>query len=500
MNLADEVAALRQEVEGLKRSLDLRPLWSTPSTRPRSSVVVPVEMEGHGFSVGLWVLYAGDFTQWIPALARPYDPTASSIPLITGVVTRVFSPNRFEVTISGYVEGINNPEDEIDGEFSAGNYYSLSETVAGTLTYVPTTTRIRCFQALGPHSGIVIQSVECQAELFYSSGNIPAAKVVNNLGDLADPAVDTNRAFLGVTINDFTGAANSVVCRSGIVVFPDSVSLPGGTLWLDPTSPGELTGTKPATPADQRPIPIMVSLGAHVYWVNPPWLTDTGVGDLWDVDTSTPPADGETLVWDDTGKRWKPGSPGLGTEAEGPSVVARIESGVGPVVAFQATTNKGVLTVDTGVLVWQLVRPENMEHRAAYGVLANATAATAAMTELTAEEGTVFGRVGSTMGFGSNPELGTAADGGGYLKIHFATDKYFEFDTDGSFRIYHSASLSLEVSSTGVVTLTYGSSNTVTIDPADIVGTGRELKIRELDICDATGTPKKIQLLCTAAY
>ena len=122
------------------------------------------------------------------------------------------------------------------------------------------------------------------------------------------------------------------------------------------------------------------------------------------------------------------------------------------------------------------------------------------MTELTAPDGTVFGRVGSTMGFGSDPELGTAAAGGGYLKIHFAAGKYFEFDVDGSFRIYHSASLSVEVSAAGKVTLTYASSNTVTIDPADIVGSSRAFKIREIDVCDPSGVPKKMQLICTAMY
>jgi len=150
--------------------------------------------------------------------------------------------------------------------------------------------------------------------------------------------------------------------------------------------------------------------------------------------------------------------------------------------------------------VWQLLTPTNLEDAPAYSILANETSSEAESAWLEAPDGTMLARVGSIMGFGSDPELGTAAAGGGYFKINFAAGKYFEFDDDGSFRIYHSSTLSLEVNASGKVTLTYGSSNKVIIDPADIVGSSRELKIRELAICDDTGAAKKVQLLCTALY
>ncbi len=471
---------------------------SRPVARQADAVRIRISKTAHGFAVGQWVR-----PEWVLALAKPLDLVTyatGNLPIIAGVVSRVFSVDAFELTIDGYVEGINNPEDTVDQEFLTGLTYSLSEVDAGQVTKNATTTRIECFLATGPHAGIVLQQTKCQAQLFVGPGGFTAGQVLDGLGNLADAADNPPRSTLGVVINDYSSADASVVCRGGVVVFPADVTLPGGTLWLDPTTPGGLTDTKPTTPADQRPILVMKNLGGSVYWVFPPDDSPLGVGDLWDVDLSTPPSDGDTVVWDDTAKRWVPGPGGLDGDADGPSVIARIETGVGPVVAFQATTDKGVLTVDTGELVWQLVKPENMEHRAAYGVLANATASAAAMTELTAADGTLFGRVGSTMGFGSDPELGTTAAGGGYLKIHFAAGKYFEFDTDGTFRIYHSATLSLEVNASGKVTLTYASSNTVTIDPADIVGTSRAFKIREIDVCDSSGVAKKMQLLCTAMY
>lgn len=52
----------------------------------------------------------------------------------------------------------------------------------------------------------------------------------------------------------------------------------------------------------------------------------------------------------------------------------------------------------------------------------------------------------------------------------------------------------------GVVTLDYGSGNTVVIDPGHFVGTGRAVRLRELNICDEDNVAKKILALCSDYY
>lgn len=309
MSLADDVALLKQELETLKRSVQQHPLWSVPSRRPTDSVKIKIAKEAHGLTVGMWVRPGGDPLQWVPGLARAVDlAEGSPIARVCGVVSRVFDEDHFEITMIGSVEGIDNPDDEEAGEFLIGVVYSLSEITPGAITSDLTTTRMECFQATGPHSGMVLQSVNCQADLFQTNGIIAGGKVLNNLSELADAATDTNRAFLGVTINDYSDSESGVACRSGIIVFPENVVIPAGSiLWLDPESPGDLTGTKPTTPADQKPIPIMMAIGNNAYWVNPPGMSDIGIGDLWDVDHSTPPAQDEVHIYDDTAKRWVPG-------------------------------------------------------------------------------------------------------------------------------------------------------------------------------------------------
>jgi len=48
--------------------------------------------------------------------------------------------------------------------------------------------------------------------------------------------------------------------------------------------------------------------------------------------------------------------------------------------------------------------------------------------------------------------------------------------------------------------ITYPNSNTITFSAGDIVGTSREFKIREVDICDSSGDAYKMQILATGLY
>lgn len=502
MSLADEVATLREQVESLKRMVQMRALWSTPSSRPPASVVRRVTMEAHGFTVGTWVRsLEGVGGNWVADVGRPQAVGAQSSchNRLSGVISRVYSIDEFEITTAGSVTGISNPEDTVDGVFEIGKSYRLSDTVVGTVTVHPTSTGLECFHATGPNEGIVIHT-------WQSTGYLTRDSVIGDSGQvisgsvLADPATVTDHHSLRVIVSVDEEEDSQLECHAGWCQLPEDTLTDTGLHWLDPDSPGDLTSIKPTTPEDQRPIAVLYHYGDGWCWVKPTPMSEPGIGDLWDVDHSTPPADGDGLVWDDTAKRYVPEAV-LPTLADGPSVLARIEDGEGPVVAFQVTVPWGVM-VDNGSnqLEWKLLTPDHLADFPAYSVLANETDAAAPAIHLEAPDGTVLARVGDVMGFGSDPELGTAAGGEGYLKIHFAAGKYFEFAADGTFKIYHSAALSLEVNSSGKVTLTYASSNTVVIDPADIVGTSRQFKIRELDVCDPTGVAKKIQLICTAMY
>lgn len=242
---------------------------SRPVARQADAVRIRITKTAHGLSVGQWVRPGGSPLQWITALAKPLDVityATGNNPIIAGVVSRVFSADAFELTIEGYVEGINNPEAGGAQEFLVGVAYSLSEVDAGQVTKNTTTTRIECFLATGLHSGIVMQQTKCQAELRVGPGGFDAPTVLDGLGDPADASTPgLKRSSLSVVINDYGAASESVVCKGGVVVFPAGVTIPGGSdLWLDPTTPGGLTGTMPTTPADQRPFLIMRSLGSNV--------------------------------------------------------------------------------------------------------------------------------------------------------------------------------------------------------------------------------------------
>jgi hypothetical protein len=86
------------------------------------------------------------------------------------------------------------------------------------------------------------------------------------------------------------------------------------------------------------------------------------------------------------------------------------------------------------------------------------------------------------------------------VKFLFASGKYFQITAAGAVDFYHSATARVQIDAAGKVTITYPNSNTVVIDPADIAGSSRAFKLREIDVCDSSGVAKKMQLLCTAMY
>lgn len=146
--------------------------------------------------------------------------------------------------------------------------------------------------------------------------------------------------------------------------------------------------------------------------------------------------------------------------------------------------------------------------------------ATALIVPVLVATGTTTGLVipGQQQGVDLNSlRLGDATNGGALMRAYFAAAKYLDLAANGTLTIFQSASVkvtidqncvvtitqassSVSIDANSTVTITYPNSNTVTIASADFVGTGKAVKLRELDICDATGLAKKILALCSAAY
>lgn len=525
---SNEVMMLERRIAALEAIIRRIPSRFGAGGGPADAVRIRIEKTAHGLTVGQWVRPGGFPVQWVAAIAKPLDLVTyaeGNLPILAGVVSRVFNADAFEITVEGYVEGINNPEDTVDGEFLAGVTYSLSEVDAGVVTKNATTTRIECFMATDAHAGIVLQQTKCQAQLMVGPGGHAAGVVLDGLGDPADASTPgLKRSDLRVVINDYSAASDSVVCRGGIVVFPIDVVIPGsnGEVWLDPTTPGGLTDTKPTTPADQRPFLVMTWLGGNVYWVFPPDESPLGVGDLWDVDLDTPPADDQLLVWVDADKRWRPAKitgdsiePGAIAGAQladflGYSILGNPAAATASAQQLTAANDGDVLRRVGTALGFGKIAQINIGNNAvgaaqltdalACTVLGNGTASTGDPNGITAStDGQVLNRKAGTLSFTSVIELGTNASGGGQHVVYFGAGIYCGVTSFG-FDFYLGSNLRVQMDTSGRVIITWPSSNTVTFDPADVAGTGRQFKIRELDICDATGAAKKVQGLFTALY
>lgn len=78
-------------------------------------------------------------------------------------------------------------------------------------------------------------------------------------------------------------------------------------------------------------------------------------------------------------------------------------------------------------------------------------------------------------------DIGDATTGGGTLTVYFAAGK------------------SIDIDSSGTVTIQYGSTNKMIVAAADFVGSGHTVRLREIDFCEA-GVAKKRLLLCSEAY
>jgi hypothetical protein len=112
---------------------------------------------------------------------------------------------------------------------------------------------------------------------------------------------------------------------------------------------------------------------------------------------------------------------------------------------------------------------------------------------------------------------GDVSNGGGSLVVNIdGADFYLTADEDDGILISTDADNALQIHpdghitidqpevgisiTAGVVTIDYGSGNSVVIDPGHFVGTSKAVRLRELDVCNDDNEPKKILALCSDFY
>jgi hypothetical protein len=319
-----------------------------------------------------------------------------------------------------------------------------------------------------------------------------------------------------------------------------------------------------ATAGDVTPlVPVAFPMGGVYSVVKLGEMDQDGNLDFHPVQESYPPPGilgGETMVWSSLTEKFVPGSAGIG-DITGPAVVGRTTADLGPASAILAPTNDRVLMRVAGTLQWLQVGTAQIADSAistakialgavtndkianssvdnnklitdavstikiqdnavttgkvadgaitaakladavAYTVVGNGTDVTGDPAGITAStDGSVLNRKGTVLNFVQSQELGTTASGGGSLRVNFAAGKYVEITSAGVVNVFHSSTAQMSISAAMVVTITYASSNTITLDPAHISGTGRAFRLREIDVCNSSGVAKKIQLLCTDLY
>lgn len=97
---------------------------------------------------------------------------------------------------------------------------------------------------------------------------------------------------------------------------------------------------------------------------------------------------------------------------------------------------------------------------------------------------------------------GDYANGGGSLVINMTGDSFVTADSTDGFAVdVGDAVGQFRVSMAGVVSVVYPTDNNqVIIDPANFTDTDQSIIIREINVCDETGAPKKMLVLGSEMY
>lgn len=136
---------------------------------------------------------------------------------------------------------------------------------------------------------------------------------------------------------------------------------------------------------------------------------------------------------------------------------------------------------------------------AAYGIVANPTGSRAFPVSVTALTGTVLCRKSTgNLGFQPALELGNSGTNGGSLKIYAASGTVITIDSVGIDMLY-STTAQIRTFDSGRLYISSSGSNIIDLNLSDIIGINKNIKLREIDVCDG-GAAKKMLVLCSAAY
>ncbi len=531
-----------RRLEALIQQLPSRPVNPVSLVPSLRSTVTQV---AHGFGVGDVVYGRWDGTELVYELGWGFSGLEYAVDGVAsvgafGVVSQVASVDRFELTTAGWVPSLRTLTAEAsltDDDRGIDLYLAEEVDEPGAVTRFRTASGIRIGSYLGAPAGHSAITIFRDSSATFSLATLDIATLTIPAGEVAVVDVSVVPPVLAEYTDDPDpkdlclawckfSATQTVLVVHGKVwrgeFYGGSGGIPRGPCWL--SNAGALSFPSAShvdawtwdligVPLRNAPkIRLGYLDGASGFFFDP--CSEVGLFAAWDLceGPAGPLANGDVIVWDSTNSRWRWRQPASGLTAfAGPGVLgvptgaSALPSAIGP------GTNGDVLRVTAGALGFGKIVAANitanvigateLAQALAYTVVGNGTSATANAVGITASaDGTVLNRKGTTLAFVATMELGTTGSGGGTFKCNFAAGKYFSIDASGNVDLFHSASVRVQINTLGKITITYGSSNTIIFDATDIVGSSRAFKIREMDVCDAFGVAKKIQLLCTDMY
>lgn len=243
--MKDLVALLQRQVMDLRKELRTKPITTARSaSMPPSAVIETVMQTAHGFTVGQVVRLTGAGSY---ALAKADTPTNAKA---VGVVAFVQNVNTFSVVTSGFMGGLSG--------LTAGASYYLSDTVAGAVTTTPPTITVAIYIAKSASVALVgISSpnsistgavAALTAQIFQPGHGFVLGDIVGSTPAglwfkvTADDYVNLNAMAIVSTVID---SNNAILTLEGLALGVLSGISLGVRYYLDPTTPGAVTPTKP---------------------------------------------------------------------------------------------------------------------------------------------------------------------------------------------------------------------------------------------------------------
>jgi len=168
------------------------------------------------------------------------------------------------------------------------------------------------------------------------------------------------------------------------------------------------------------------------------------------------------------------------------------------VTYYLSDTVAGALTTRASISAYELTIPVLRAVSASAAIVMPARDIGSDLTTLTAGDATNGGgKLVVNIGNAASNFYLTADETDGVI-ISTDEDHAVQMHADGSISIDQTG-MTMTITD-GVVVIDYGSGNTITFDPANMVGDDGDVRLREIGICDDTGAEKKILVLCSDFY